>query len=165
MKRLIYCLLFASILFYCGCSETEKSEFPFYDIDGNNRGKQTGMLIPVENSGLLKIFVSVDTIKPGIYNLYLHNSPSCRENPPKVEDIVETKFPLLDGRDGTIKIIIISHDLTMDDIIGRSLIIHETAPILQENLPLDEEFFDGSKTIKFPEGKAVACVSIPQQKK
>ena len=135
MKKLIYCLLFAQILFYCGCSEREQSEFPFYAFDGNRRGKQIGLLIPVENSGVLKMFVSVDKIKPGNYNLYLHeDAQSCRAPKEALSgNIVKTQFPLLDGSDGTIRVIIISRDLKMQDLRGRSLIIHETTENIQAN--------------------------------
>ena len=166
MKKLIYCLLFAQILFYCGCSETEQSEFPFYAFDGNRRGKQIGLLIPVENSGVLKMFVSVDKIKPGNYNLYLHeDAQSCRAPKEALSgNIVKTQFPLLDGSDGTIRVIIISRDLKMQDLRGRSLIIQETTGNMQAN---DSSEQNSAKTPGdlSPAGKGVACVNIPHKKK
>ena len=166
MKKLIYCLLFAQILFYCGCSETEQSEFPFYAFDGNRRGKQIGLLIPVENSGVLKMFVSVDKIKPGNYNLYLHeDAQSCRAPKEALSgNIVKTQFPLLDGSDGTIRVIIISRDLKMQDLRGRSLIIHETTENIQANASSEPNSAKTPGDLS-PAGKGVACVNIPHKKK
>ncbi len=167
MKKFIYCLLFAQILFYCGCSEREQSEFPFYAFDGNRRGKQIGLLIPVENSGVLKMFVSVDKIKPGNYSLYLHeDAKSCRAPKEAISgNIVKTQFPLLDGSDGTIRVIIISRDLTMQDLRGRSLIIHETTENIQANASSEQNSAKTPGDILSPAGKGVACVNIPHKKK
>lgn len=165
MKKIIYYLFIAQILFYCGCSRPEQSEFPFYAFDGDHRGKQIGWLIPVENSGVLKMFVSIDKIKPGYYDLYLHNNHSCSGKASLPEDIIETKFPLLDGSDGTIRLIIISRDLTMQDLRGRSLIIHETTENMQTNTSADQNSTEASEDALSPSGKGVACVNIPHKKK
>ncbi len=166
MRKLIYFVLFIQILLYCGCSKTEQSEFPFYAFDSNLRGKQIGLFIPVENSGVLKMFVSVDKIKPGNYNLYLHDAQSCR-SPKEVHsgNIIKTQFPILDGSDGTIRVIIISRDLTMQDLRGRTLIIHETTENMQDSAPSEQGSAEISKDALVPAGKAVACVNIPHKKK
>lgn len=167
MKKIIYYLFIAQILFYCGCSAgAEQSEFPFYAFDGDYRGKQIGLLIPVESSGVLKMFVSIDKIKPGNYNLYLHDAQSCRSQKEVLsEDIIKAQFPLLEGGDGTIRIIIISRDLTMQDLRGRSLIIHATTENMQPDQSAEHNPTEASGHILPPVGKAVACVNIPHPKK
>lgn len=166
MKKIIYCLLLAQILFYCGCSETEQSEFPFYAFDGDRLGKQIGLLIPVENSGVLKMFVSIDKIKPGNYNLHLHDVQSCRATKKtSSEDIIKTQFPLLEGGDGTIRTIIISRDFTMQDLRGRCLIIHETTENLHMNQSAEQNSAESSEYTHSSAGKGVACVNIPRKKK
>lgn len=167
MKKLLYCLLAVQIFCLCACSpKHEQSEFPIYSFSNGKRGKQIGLLIPVENSGVLKMFVSVDKIKPGFYTFYLHDNPACQcSQDDPFADIIETKFPQLDASDGTIKMIIISPHLKMDDIRNRSLIIHDGAPEdIEENTEANsaEELKNASS---LPSGQNIACVKIPQKKK